>query len=404
MWRSLRQGAFLLPTVVALWAGCNDAPSPVGAEFLPDTVHLQLLSAPPDSLFEAIETEKIAQPLFNAGVLYIGRFRDLEARTLLRFTDIPDTLGWLSAAWILRATLVLSPERYTLGDSSGAATRVPFTVHRVTRLWTPKATWDSLFATGDAGTLDPLELGRWEEAIPLRDTAEPVRVELNEAGRQLLAEWFRLQADSLQRQQIYGIALIPTGAATAIRAFATQSIGQLHRPAPSLEVLYRRSDRVDTVRLTAGYAGSFLSPSQFDPYCCLILQPGIAYRPALSIQLEGLPPLAALYRAELRLTLDTAACWTGNRERSRTLLILPADTNAPSWLSATATYDPHSGTYVSRTLAPMLEYWFRRQRRGRLFISLPATELYGHLDRLAFSRSGSAAPQLVLIYAVRKRP
>lgn len=403
MCRSHRRVVLLLSGAVLLWAGCNDAPSPVGAEFLPDTAHLQLLSAPPDSLFEAIETWRLPQPLFNAGILYIGRFRDLEARTLLRFTNIPDTLGRLGAESILRASLVLWPQRYTLGDSSGAATRIPLTVHKVMRLWTPKATWDSLFAAGDAGILDPLELGRWEGSIPLQDTVEPMRIELNDAGRQLLAEWFRMQADSLQRQQIYGIALLPTASATAIRAFATQSIGQLQRPAPSLEVLYRYLDRVDTLRLTAGYAGSFLSPSAADTQRSIVLQPGI-YRPALSVQLKALPPLAAIYRAELRLTVDTAACWTGNRELSRTVVLLPADTTAPSWLSATATYDPSSGTYVSKGLAPMLEYWFRRHRRGTLLLSLPAAELYEHLDRLAFYRSGSAAPQLTIVYAPRKHP
>ncbi len=384
-----------------VWSGCNDAPSPVGAEFLPDTAQLYVLTAPPDSVFEAVATHRLPQPLFNVGILYIGRFQSMEARTLLRFTDIPDTLGSLTAESILRATLLLSPERYALGDTSSGATHVPFSIHKVIRLWTPKATWDSLFAGGDAGTLDPTELGRWETPIPLRDTVQPIRIELNDLGRQLIAEWLRFQSDSSLRQQIYGLALLPTPSGSAIRAFATQAIGQLERPAPKLEILYRHpSGNVDTLYLTAGYAGSFISPADADTTRYLILQPGIAYQPKLSLRLTALPPLAAIHRAELRLTIDSTACWTGNRERSRTLLLLPSDTNAPGWVSTTATYDPQSGAFISKTLAPLLEYWFRRQQRGTLIVSLPATELYGRLDRLAFLPQ----PQLTIVYSRRKQP
>lgn len=384
-----------------LSSGCNDLPSPVGAEFLPDTAQLLSLQLP---LAEA-HTERLDQPLFNAGILYLGRFQDLEARTLLRFTDIPDTLSWLSSAEIVSAHLELTPLRYTLGDSTGGSSFVPFRIVKVLRLWTPKATWDSLFAGGDAGVLAPDELGRWEAPIPLQDTLQPLRIELNDAGRQLIAEWLRFQADSLLRQQIYGIALVPLPTATAIRAFSTQAIGQLERPAPRLEILYRRTaDRVDTLRLTAGYAGSFLSPAAADTLQRLVIQPGIQYRGAVHIRLDTLPPLAALYRAELRLFLDSAGCWTGNRELSRMLVLIPSDSGAPSWLTTTATYDATSGAYVSKSLAPMLEYWLRRQRRGTLWISLPASELYGHLDRVSLFRTGAQAPQLVLLYRVREQP
>lgn len=385
--------------------GCNDAPSPVGAEFLPDTAQLRVLSSDDTLLLEAAFTERIAQPLFNAGILYLGRVYDLEARTLLRFTDIPETLATVSVDQIVSATLLLTPERYALGDTSSGATLVPFRIHKVLRLWTPQATWDSLFALGDAGILDPVELGSWQSPIPLRDTVEPLRVELTSAGRELIAEWLRQQADSTLRRQIYGIALIPGQQSQAIRAFSTQALGQLQRPAPTLEVVYRRTpERTDTLRLTAGYAGSFLSPAVADTTQYLVLQPGIAYRPALSIRLDALPALAALHRAELRLPLDTAACWTGNRERSRLLILAPADSGAPLWLTTTATYDAQSGAYVSKSIAPVLEYWLRRSRRGKLLISLQGSELYGHLNRLTLRRIGRPAPQLVLVYSERPQP
>ncbi len=385
--------------------GCNDAPSPVGAEFLPDTAQLVVLSSDDAPLITAALTERIQQPIFNAGILYLGRFRDLEARILLRFTDIPDTLAWISPEAIVSATLILTPERYALGDTTSGATTIPFRVAKVLRLWGPKATWDSLFAAGDAGVVDPTELGRWDTPIPLRDTAEPLRLSLTDAGRELIAEWLRFQADSSLRTQIYGIALIPEPTATALRAFSTQAIGQVERPAPTLEVLYRRSaDAVDTLRLTAGYAGSFLSPSAADTSQFLVIQPGIQYRAQLHVRLDALPPLAAIHRAELRLPLDTTACWTGNRERSRVLVITPADSGAPSWLTATATYDAGSGTYVSKNVAPILEYWFRRNRVGTLTVSLPANELYGHLDRLTLKRTGAGTPKLLVVYSVRKTP
>ncbi len=189
-----------------------------------------------------------------------------------------------------------------------------------------------------------------------------------------------------------------------MRAFSTQGIGQLNKPAPQLEVIYQIAGRTDTLRLTAGYAASFLSPAAADTTQHLILQPGIAYRPALRLNLNALPALCAIHRAELRLPIDTAACWTGNRERSRLLLLSPADSGAPSWLTATATYDAPSGAYISKSVAPVLEYWLRHNRRGVLQISLPGSELYGHIDRIALHRGSNQKPQLFIVYSQRARP
>ncbi|MCS7176866.1 MAG: hypothetical protein NZ960_04485 [Candidatus Kapabacteria bacterium] len=391
--------------VLSLLFSCNEPPSPVGAEFLPDTAELKTLSSADTLLIAAAFTERVQQPIFNVGTLFVGRFQDMEARTLLRFTDIPDSLPYVTAADILQATIVLTPERYALGDTSAGATHLSFQVTKVLRLWSPKSTWDSLFAAGDAGVIDPLELGRWEGNIPLRDTAEPVRVELNEAGRQLIAEWLRFQADSTLRQQIYGIALLPTLAMTAIRAFATQAVGRLERPAPQLQVAYRRRDNViDTLRLTAGYAGSFISPPQADTTRLLVLQPGVQYAPRLHIRLDALPATAAIHRAELRLWADTTTYWTSNYGRLRTLTLTPTDSGVPSWIGATATYDAASSSFISKSLAPILEHWLRRGRRGTLSISLPATDLYSRLDRITLERSGSRAPLLVILYSARRQP
>ncbi|MDW7996070.1 MAG: hypothetical protein RMJ46_00125 [Bacteroidota bacterium] len=405
-WSHLAVVAALVIAAAAVSGGCNDMPSPVGAEFLPDTAQPTTLSSQDTLLIEAAITERWQQPIFNSGVLYIGRFHNLEARTLLRFTNIPDTLPHITATNILEVSLLLTPERYTLGDSTGGATFVPMRVHKVLRPWTPKATWDTLFATGDAGVIDPTEVGVWNDPIPLRDTAEPLRIELTSAGRELIAEWLRFQADSVLRRQIYGIALIPAGTATAVRSFATQAIGRLDRPVPMLEVVYRPSaDSADTIRLTAGYAASFISPVEADTIRYLVLQPGIQYVPVLRIRLDALPPLAAIHRAELRLFLDTTACWTGNRERSRMLIITPSDTIPSPWTSGlTATYDATSRAYISKQIAPPLEYWLRKQQRGTFLISLPATELYGHLDRLTFIRSGTLEPQLFIVYSRRPQP
>ncbi|MEN3026748.1 MAG: hypothetical protein ABDH31_03440 [Chlorobiota bacterium] len=391
--------------VFSLLFSCNEPPSPVGAEFLPDTAELKTLSSADTLLIAAAFTERVQQPIFNIGTLFVGRFQDMEARTLLRFTDIPDSLPYVTAADILQATVVLTPERYALGDTSAGATHLSFRIAKVLRLWSPKSTWDSLFAAGDAGTIDPSELGRWEGNIPLRDTAEPVRVELNEAGRQLVAEWLRFQADSTLRQQIYGIALLPTLATTAIRAFATQAVGRLERPAPQLQVVYRRRDNViDTLRLAAGYAGSFISPPQADTTRLLVLQPGVQYAPRLHIRLDALPATAAIHRAELRLWTDTTAYWTSNYGRLRTLTLTPTDSGVPSWIGATATYDATSSSFISKSLAPILEYWLRRGRQGTLSISLPATDLYSRLDRITLERSGPRAPLLLILYSARRQP
>ena len=156
--------------------GCNDRFSPVGSDFLSDTVGVFTVSTDSAALFTSTKSyhRKISSnTLFNNGVVYIGKSGDLEAFTLLRMINIPDTLSQLNAADIVSATLKLEPIRYTFGDS--AANMLQFSVVKVTKLWRPTATLDTI--TQDY--FDSKQLASFSGTIPLQDSVAAITMDFD---------------------------------------------------------------------------------------------------------------------------------------------------------------------------------------------------------------------------------
>jgi hypothetical protein len=80
---------------------------------------------------------------------------------------------------------------------------------------------------------------------------------------------------------------------------------------------------------------------------------------------------------------------------------MPADSAAPGYIQATATYDAATASYATKSLAAMLEFWLRHRRSvGELLITLPADVLYSRLDRIALL----PGMRMWILYSERKQP
>ncbi len=205
--------------------GCNDRFSPVGSDFLSDTVGVFTVSTDSAALFTSTKSyhRKISSnTLFNNGVVYIG-----------------------NAADIVSATLKLEPIRYTFGDS--AANMLQFSVVKVTKLWRPTATLDTI--TQDY--FDSKQLASFSGTIPLQDSVAAITMDFD---KDILLDWFKLRKLAGNDSAIYGIALRPQSGSTVIRSFSTGVVGNTQRKTSTIEVIYRRANAVlDTVILRSGY-------------------------------------------------------------------------------------------------------------------------------------------------------
>ncbi|MFN5310741.1 MAG: hypothetical protein ACK5C0_14925 [Candidatus Kapaibacterium sp.] len=379
--------------------GCNDRFSPVGSDFLSDTVGVFTVSTDSAALFTSTKSyhRKISSnTLFNNGVVYIGKSGDLEAFTLLRMINIPDTLSQLNAADIVSATLKLEPIRYTFGDS--AANMLQFSVVKVTKLWRPTATLDTI--TQDY--FDSKQLASFSGTIPLQDSVKAITMDFD---KDILLDWFKLRKLAGNDSAIYGIALRPQSGSTVIRSFSTGVVGNTQRKTSTIEVIYRRANAVlDTVILRSGYDASFLSSSipQTDD---IVIQGGLPLVTELVCDFSSLPPNVAIQKADLVLTFDPSRSLFGNKGTDSILTATYIDSTRNNLLGTTfGIRTKGTNTFSYPLVSGFVEAGYRgKNKRGTLLLQV--YDRIARTDRYVFyginHPDKTKRPKMTIIYSTR---
>ncbi len=268
---------------------CSDEPNAVGIGQLQggDFVSVKSFNSLSDS---AVVTGSAFKRHINAGwssVLLIGKYQGYEARALMKFYSIPDTLG---SATVSSATVTLHPRHYTLGDSSGI---LSFSAFKITQPWTSGGvTWDSI----TAASYDAAPVGTFSGTV--NDTTA-ITFALDTA---LVGEWLRNAVDTTTQPLIRGIILIAK-TNTAVRAFGSFESDSL----PKLEIAYTKDGYSDTLTLSYGesaFIADVVLPS--DPQL-LFLQSGVAYRAQLKFDVSKIPQRVFVNNAAVELTLNRSA-------------------------------------------------------------------------------------------------
>ncbi len=265
---------------------CSDDPNDVGIGVLPpedlvsiDTVRIRDATS--------VTFKKFISP--NTVSLLTGTYNGYEARTLIRFRSLPDTLRDAS---VLSATLRMKPF-YTFGDSTTALT---FTVHSIALAWEDtSATWNSVNA---AGFFDGEQRGSFSQVVS--DTAE-VAVTLDPT---LAQEWLTAAADSVEQ---FGMLLLPAAGLSVIKGFTSF---QSTFP-PRIEIIYERSGNVDTLTWNLGsdiHVANVELPSEPE---LMNIQAGVSYRSRLRFDVSAVPTGATVHNATLELTIDRSASELG---------------------------------------------------------------------------------------------
>src|SRR5210317_1261131 len=84
---------FLFSLIISIYfTACNDEPTQVGYSFITDTVGVYSLSSSDINFIEKVTSEPYHLPVFQSGVVAIGKFQEYEAISNIRFAEFSDTL------------------------------------------------------------------------------------------------------------------------------------------------------------------------------------------------------------------------------------------------------------------------------------------------------------------------
>lgn len=399
--------------LVAFWAACNEPPTEVGSSLIEDTTRVQQVLSATAPLITATSAVYTPSYLFNAGVLFIGRTAHLHAATLLRFTTLPDTLGWITPADIISAKLLLHPHRYVIGDS--ASNVLAFTVHQVQRAWitsdsagnvTIEPRWDNLFSTGGVPNpeyFEPTPLATFDgsQRIPLSDSLQDIEVPLTSDGLVRVASWLQKMADSAQRATIYGIGFVPLPSSTVIREFETQTPGSPFGALVRLRIVYRtRGGTVDSLLIFSGNDATFVH-AQPPRAGLLSVQSVVRSDVAMSLDVATLPPLDAVLNAQLTVHTDTTERLAGNYGVPTTLELAYIDSTTNYQLAFVGGQKSGTARIVFADISRLVDY-LRQRKQGRGTVLLRSRNF--RLERLALfgiDAADSLRPRLVITYIPR---
>ncbi len=301
--------------VALFWvSACNDKPSDMAINLLPDTVSIRTLSSNDTLLIigKAVYTPKL--PIFNSGSVFIGRSDDVVAVTMLNFAYLPDTLGNVKVEDIQSVELTLFPNRYAFGDTISG--NYGFDVYRVNRRWTPDSTTYDSIMVSPANYYGAEKVATYDGRITLADTMASIKLSL---PHEMIVEWLKTEltldtATNTMKPKItpnWGLAFVPKENCNVIYRFEASAPNK----ALSSKILVKYKDIAkDTIRdlnLVSSVDVTFLKTAVPDTND-VIIQNGLNYWTRFDFDLSSIPRFSGIHKAQFELTLDRSRSRHGN--------------------------------------------------------------------------------------------
>jgi hypothetical protein len=386
----------------AFFYACNEGPTEVGYNFLQDTTLIKKITSDDTTLIYDLKTQTRSPMLFNMGRMFVGKANGIEAISIIRFADIPDTLSYLKESDIVSVTLYFSPERYAIGDTINGAN--PFIIKKVNLPWAENATWDSISVPNFMG----YQIGSYDKKITLKDT---MAVESISLDAKFVPEWLQLRPDTNVAVINYGIALIPQDNSTIINSIGAEGISTEYAGiSPTLEIIYKdKNNEQDTLYLNSGINTSFFKLDNYDKND-IVIQGGVDLQTDLYFDVSMLPPFSGINKVQLELTLNPQKSYCGNFTQSKEIMISYVnDTLNPA---ATYSYyagpeDTTSNVYIAKSITSAIQLWNRGKGKGILRLSpYEFVDHYQKLDRWVFyginEQDSTKRPRVKIYYNIIK--
>lgn len=377
--RKIQRGLFFLLFLFLFplfYTGCGDDPSSLGLGLLPTQDLVRL-----DTATVTSATGASVRKFINTGTspnLLVGKTLDYEAKALLKFQPIPDTLKSVA---VLSAELVLRPS-YRFGERQNL---LSFTVHRIAQGWTELGvTWDSVTAS----FYEPAARGSFSRVIWDSDTA---LVRLDTA---MVRNWLQVAGT----ETIEGILLVPSRESNTIVGFHSFQ----DTAAPRLDITYSKAGAESKITLVSGQDAHVANVENLvtDPNL-LYVQAGVVYRAVLTFSFAGIPAHAGIHQATLELTLNRPASKLTLKSVDSLFAFyrVTQDSVASGSAALGKRLDPNSDVYTF-TITPYVQRWI--SGRTNLGLQIEPMILNSTLDLFTFYSSTADAtvrPRLKIVYS-----
>lgn len=372
---------------------CNDAPTDLGSDLVPGTDSLYAASSLQQELFDSVFTASMREPAFNGTYVLFGRTADAEARMFVEFIDYP-SFGPADSFSVVQADLIMIPQAYLYGDT--ASRTLSMTGYELQKLWSPTATWDSIWAQDGSSTYySTAQKPICTVSKDLTATDSIVSVPLDPAAAK---SWLVKGPDSLLRKELFGLVFVPTGGSSIRLYRAFNNAASVMRLRVATKRLGR--DTIDTTFIEAAIAGFVNAPSPSPG--ALLVQGAQVYRTQFDVDLSTIPHNAVIMSATLRVTVDTAASTSGNGPRDEVLRLSYSPAGSLSPINLSVRGDDATKTFRFGNLASLVQDMMRNGRKGTLRIGPDGANELWRMNRVPlFPMTADTArrPKLSIIYS-----
>lgn len=323
----------LLLSVLVL-PSCNEFPNEVGSVMATDSVSATTVTSLDDTTLIASSKGSLTRSVqYNSGNLYIGATSTARAATLIRFVNIPDSLKSLTESQIDSVRIYIMPHRYVFGDSVNNT--LEFNVVALKKAWIVndkdgkvklEPRWNDLFTNGitPSTAYFGATLGTFNGTVALNDTLKDATIpcSTNEM-KSLLVQWFKDNADTATRGNIYGIGFVPTANSKVIREFNTRSTSDQTSQLVRMNVYYRRPSDAgrDSLILLSGNDATFCDADLPDSTQYISTQSLLQTNGEIVLNINSLPKDPTVAKAQLKLYADTTMFQGGNNGLPTSIMI-----------------------------------------------------------------------------------
>lgn len=400
--------SFVTISFLLLLSSCNDQPSEVGTDLWIDTVTLHSISTSDTTLFSSTSNETKRFGLFRLGGLLLGKYEGITAITFVRFTNIPDTLNYVTENDIQECTLELTSQKYSFGDT--VTNRLEFTIHKINNLWFNLTTWDSIVDPTKQPFYGVQQFGSFSGISTDKDTL-PLKVTLDKS---IASEFFRLQADSNLRITNYGLALVPNGNTSIIRRFSTKSLSSSDQSKyVFLRVVFRnqrKNNALDTVLIESGVDATMVNDATPNSNQNLVIQGSLMKRAKIEFDLTMIPKDAFIHYAQLSFVRNEAESKGGTNGIDEFIGLSYYDNPDNASITPTRLFlaerTANTQTYTFKSIVSLVEQWLRYSNgKGVAYLEPEGTSKLLEIDKVSFygisTPDSTKRPSLKIIYSTR---
>ncbi len=386
--------------------GCNEQPTNISSPLINDTIVLYAISSATEKIITETKNSKLRiTGTFNRGVLFIGKGNQATAISLIRFVFPDTTYDYLEVGDISESNLILHPNRYAFGDSTGQQS---FTIHELKRGFHFETTWDSIYTSG--GTTEHFSdeiYGSFDGHIELVDSMPEIKIPIS---KEMIVRWLK---DTSKTEFSDAIGVLPTENSQVITRFGAQEVGvdEGNQVYQEIEIVFTNSENnLDTVIVKSANEAYYVDAPGPEDESILMVQGGIVFRGQLMFDVSGvLPPMASIHKTQLELTLDTLRSVPGNFGLDSILIggyyVNLYDLNPD--IPYMALRENNSSVFIFPSVTRAVETWNRDNGKGNIGILSSrqglSSQEFKLLDKYVFygldAQDSTKRPKLKIIYS-----